>query len=67
MDELLTTAEFGRGLDPPLTPAAVRAAARAGRIRVAIQTASGQRLFERSELERFQATRNKGADGPRAA
>jgi hypothetical protein len=55
MAELLTTAEVARELD--LTPAAVRAAARGGRIGIAMQTASGQRLFAREELERVKAER----------
>lgn len=57
MSELLTSSEFGRELDPPLTPAAVRAAEKAGRIKAAVKTAGGQRLFDRHELERFQAER----------
>jgi len=51
-DQLLTCAEFGRKLTPPLTPAAVRAAERAGRIKAALRTESGLRLFTLAELER---------------
>jgi hypothetical protein len=63
--QLLTCAEFGRKLTPPLTPAAVRAAERAGRIKAALRTESGLRLFERAELERFQAERAAKAGGTR--
>ena len=61
--EFLTVAEFGRALDPPLTPASVRAAERQGRI-TAIRTASGMRLFTRAEAERFQRDR-RGPGGRR--
>jgi len=65
MGELLTTAEFAR--EDGRTPAAIRAAARAGRIRVAVQTSSGQRLFTREELERVLAERARKSTGPDAA
>ena len=55
---LLTTAEAGRICDPPLTPAGVRRVADLGRLRVAARTPSGQRLFERSDVEEF-ATRRR--------
>lgn len=55
MVELMTTAEVARELN--LTPAAVRAAARGGRIGVECVTASGQRLFARDELERVKSER----------
>jgi DNA-binding transcriptional MerR regulator len=62
-DGLLTTADFAREVGR--TPAAIRAAARDGRIRVAVRTASGQRLFTREELERVKAERaTKADDGP---
>ena len=61
MGELLTCSDFGRGLDPPLTPAAVRAAERSGRITAAVKTPSGQRLFTREEQARFQAERAEKA------
>jgi hypothetical protein len=58
---LLTTAEVARALEPELTPAAVRAAARDGRLRPAVVTAGGLRLFARTEVERFQLERTKRA------
>jgi DNA-binding transcriptional MerR regulator len=57
MRQLMTVAEVGRSLDPPLTPAAVRAAANAGRLPVATKTESGVRLFDRADVERFQQER----------
>jgi len=67
-DQLLTCAEFGRKLTPPLTPAAVRAAERAGRIKAALRTESGLRLFTLAELERVRAERAAkiAGSGPQA-
>src|SRR5438094_1148348 len=47
----LTTAEVARLLGK--TPAAVRAAANAGRLPLAMRTPSGQRLFSREAVERL--------------
>jgi hypothetical protein len=67
-DVLLTPAEAGRLCQPPLTPGGVLAAVRSGRLQVAMRTGGGMRLFERSEVERFQAERAaKAAGGPQAA
>ena len=53
----MTCVEFGRALDPQLSPAGVRQAERDGRIKAAAKTASGVRLFDHAELERFQRER----------
>ena len=57
MRQLMTVAEVARVLDPPLTPAGVRAAADAGRLRVALKTASKMRLFDPEDVDAFQAER----------
>ena len=49
-EELLTSAAVARLLD--ITPAAVRMAARTGRLRVAA-TASGIRLYTRRDVDEF--------------
>jgi DNA-binding transcriptional MerR regulator len=53
--DLLTAADSGRIAD--LTPAAIRLAARSGRLPVAARTAGGIRLFARADVERFAANR----------
>lgn len=44
-----------------VTPAYVRDLADAGRLRVALKTASGQRLFRRSDVLKFAAERDAKA------
>jgi hypothetical protein len=51
MSELLTTADAAR--IAVRTPETIRRAADAGRIRVALRTVSGVRLFRRADVERF--------------
>jgi DNA-binding transcriptional MerR regulator len=53
--ELMTTSEVAREVG--LTPAAIRTAARQGRLRVAQTTESGVRLFDRKDAKRFAASR----------
>jgi hypothetical protein len=55
----LTASEAGRLLDPPLTPAGIRAAANRGALPVAACTQNGQRLFSMSDIERFRAQRQR--------
>ena len=55
----LTTSEAGRILDPPVTPAGVRAAAERGDLRVAARTHGGQRLFSLSDVEEFRQQRQR--------
>jgi DNA-binding transcriptional MerR regulator len=55
--EYLTTADAGRILD--LTPAAVRLAASDGRLRVAVVTPSGQRLYSREDVEALASRRQR--------
>jgi DNA-binding transcriptional MerR regulator len=63
----LTASEAGRLLDPPLTPAGIRAAANRGALPVAARTRGGQRLFSMSDIERFRAQRQtrEAKDGQR--
>jgi hypothetical protein len=56
---LLTSSEAGRLLNPPLTPAGIRAAAERGALRVAARTLGGQRLFELSDIEQFGQQRHR--------
>ncbi len=53
----MTCSEVGRIVG--LTPAAIRAAERSGRIRAALKTAGGLRLFEPAEVKRFARARAK--------
>jgi DNA-binding transcriptional MerR regulator len=55
MRMLMTTAEVGRRLD--VTPATVRLMARRGELPIAVQSASGVRLFEESAVEALRARR----------
>jgi len=58
MDELLETAEAGRVLS--LTPAAVRLLAKQGKLRAAVLTGRGQRLYRRADVESLaRARRNR--------
>ena len=57
MDELMETAEAGRVLN--LTPAAVRLLARQGKLRAAVLTGRGQRLFFRADVEGLAKARRK--------
>jgi hypothetical protein len=58
---LLTVSEAGRLLNPPLTPAGVRAAAERGDLRVSARTRGGQRLFTVSDIEEFEQQRQRDA------
>lgn len=58
LKELLTVADVSRVVQD-LTPAGVRAAADSGRIRVALRTPSGVRLFTRPDAERFARERRQ--------
>jgi DNA-binding transcriptional MerR regulator len=51
MAQLLCVADVARLVG--LTPAAIRSAARSGRIRVEARTLSGVRLFDVAEVQRF--------------
>lgn len=55
--QLLSTADAARILD--LTPNAVRAAAKTGRLKVAQETVGGIRLFRRSDVEAFAKAREE--------
>jgi hypothetical protein len=57
--ELLTVAEVARAVDPPLTPAGIRAAVATGRIRVTVRTRSGVKLFDLAAVREFQAERSR--------
>lgn len=60
----LTCSEAGRLAEPPLTPAAIRAAATRGQLRVAATTATGVRLFTQADVETYlhaRAQRRKDA------
>jgi DNA-binding transcriptional MerR regulator len=57
MDELLETAEAGRILS--VTPAMVRLLARQGRLRPAVLTRRGQRLYRREDVEVLARARRK--------
>jgi hypothetical protein len=63
-EEYLTTAEAGRLCEPPLTPAGIRAAVAAGRLRVATRTHTGIRLYRRQDVEKFQELRRKAGTSP---
>jgi DNA-binding transcriptional MerR regulator len=56
MVQLLCVADVARLVG--LTPAAIRSAARAGRIHVEARTPSGVRLFDRAEVQRFLSERS---------
>jgi hypothetical protein len=49
----LTCSEAGRLADPPLTPAAIRAAVERGKLRVAALTLGGVRLFDPRDVEKY--------------
>lgn len=55
--QLLSTADAARILD--LTPNAVRAAAKTGRLRVAQETVGGIRLYRLSDVEEFKQRRER--------
>jgi predicted site-specific integrase-resolvase len=57
MSDLLSSADVAAVAG--VTPAAIRAAIKAGRIKVAMTTAGGIRLIRRSEAERFARDREK--------
>jgi DNA-binding transcriptional MerR regulator len=57
MDELMETADAGRVLD--LTPAAVRLLAKQGKLRPAVLTRRGQRLYWRADVEALARARRK--------
>ncbi len=57
MDMLLEVADVARLLNR--TPSAVRALARAGRLRVAVTTPRGARLFNRADVEQLLAERSQ--------
>lgn len=63
---LLTVADVGRRCDPPLTPHAVRAALKAGRIRATTRTPGGMSLFSPADVEAFDASR-RARRAPRLA
>jgi len=57
MRELMTTGDAAKSIG--LTPQAIRDAADRGRIKIAMKTIGGVRLFEKSEIERFAAGRKR--------
>jgi hypothetical protein len=60
VSDLLTPAEFGRGLEKPVTPARVRQLVDSGAIR-AVRTSAGARLIPKTELLRFGVFRRRQA------
>ena len=63
IDEYLTSVDVAKLLDPPVVPDRVRQLARAGKLRPAVVTPSGVRLFTRTEVERYQRERGRGLVG----
>jgi len=61
MTEYLTPAHVARLTRP--TPAAIRLAADAGRLRVAARTAAGGRLFRLADVEAFRDARRRRGTG----
>ena len=57
MTDLMTAADACRVAKGEITPAAIRAAANSGRLRVAMTTPSGVRLFEKRAVQEFLAQR----------
>jgi hypothetical protein len=55
--ELLLAMDVGKVLD--LTPQSVRALARSGKLRVAMQTKSGTRLFLLADVTKYKADRDR--------
>jgi excisionase family DNA binding protein len=53
VNALLATADVARLADPPVTPAAVREWAKAGKLPIAAVTPGGQRLFRREDVLAF--------------
>jgi DNA-binding transcriptional MerR regulator len=61
MDELWQTCEAARALD--LTPAGVRLLAKQGKLRAAVLTGRGQRLYRRADVESLVKARRKRSAG----
>lgn len=64
--ELLASADAGRLADPPITPAAIRAAVQRGRLKPVAVTAGGTRLFARADVEMYLRDRGRRLRGDAA-